>query len=141
MGHTPRGSSVDHAASAASLHPVTVGPVFIVDDDAVAVAVLARFLSGLHLANPIVRCTDGDDAVARLEQAASNPSTPPVLALVDRHMPKRSGIEVVKWMRTHAALRNVPVVKFSATSDMEAIQQGYSLGIASYLVKPVACTA
>lgn len=116
---------------------VALGPVFVIDDDSVARSVVVKFLRELPLANPVVTCVDGDDAVARLAQY-NDPSWPrPVLVITDRHMPKRSGLEVLTWMRSQPRLRDIPVVMLSGSSDVTGIRDGYALGVEAYLVKPV----
>lgn len=117
---------------------VALGPVFVVDDDKVARGVLVKFLRELPLANPVVTCADGDEAVTRLADYTDPSCPPPVLVITDRHMPKRSGLEVVSWMRDQPRLRYVPVVMLSGSSDVAGIHEGYALGVEAYLVKPVA---
>lgn len=118
---------------------LALGPIVIVEDDRVARTVLVKYLRDLRLANPVVTCADGDEAVARL--AGDDAATAPALVVMDRHLPGISGLDVVLWMREQPTLRDVPVVMLSASSDVEGIHEGYALGVAAYLVKPVAFAA
>ncbi|MBW3669398.1 MAG: response regulator [Actinobacteria bacterium] len=116
---------------------VALGPVFVIDDDTVARSVVVKFLRELPLANPVVTCADGEEAVARLAEYTEPSSPLPVLVITDRQMPMRSGLEVVRWMRAQPRLRLVPVVMLSGSSDVAGIHEGYALGVEAYLVKPV----
>ncbi len=118
--------------------PLTVAPILIVDDDDASRLLIEASLSALRLANPAVMACDGDDAVRQLQPCLRNEAPVPVLVMLDGQMPGRSGLEVLRWMREQPALRDVPAIMLTAMSDVDSIQDAYSSGVASYLVKPVA---
>jgi CheY-like chemotaxis protein len=118
--------------------PLAVAPILIVDDDAASRLLIEASLSALRLANPVVMAGDGDDAVRQLQPCLRNEVPVPVLVMLDGQMPGRSGLEVLRWMREQPALRDVPVIMLTSMSDVASIQDAYSSGAASYLVKPVA---
>ncbi|TML02303.1 MAG: response regulator, partial [Actinobacteria bacterium] len=62
----------------------------------------------------------------------------PVLILLDLHVPGRSGLELLTWLRQQPNLDRIPVVMLSGSSESEDIDRAFELGANSYLVKPVA---
>ena len=89
-----------------------------------------------------VRCdveviTDGAAAVAALAPVAGPPAHAPDLILLDLGLPGRSGIEVLRELRTVPALQRTPVIVLTGVGeDEEAILECYSHGANSFLVKP-----
>ena len=61
----------------------------------------------------------------------------PSLILLDLKMPRATGFEVLKWLRSKPAFTNVPVVVLSGSELHDDIQQAYAVGANSYLVKPL----
>ncbi len=52
-------------------------------------------------------------------------------------MPRKSGFDVLTWMRNQPQLRCLPVIIFTASNQEEDIKRAYEAGANSYLVKPV----
>lgn len=107
--------------------------VIVADDDEAARLMVVRFFQKLGLTNRVLHASDGDDAVRVL----GDESLAPVLLLLDLHMPRRSGLEVLTWLRQHDRLAALPVVMLTASAELDEVNQAYDLGISSYLVKPV----
>ena len=84
---------------------------------------------------------DGDQAVAYLEgkgDYADRKQHPlPVVVLLDLKLPRRSGLEVLEWMRAQPDLRRIPVVVLTSSRESVDVNKAYDLGANSYLVKPV----
>ncbi len=65
----------------------------------------------------------------------------PSLVLLDLKMPRETGFDMLRWIRKHPEVGNLPVVIFSG-SELEAdIQRAYAGGADSYLVKPIGFNA
>ena len=60
----------------------------------------------------------------------------PSLLLLDLKLPRKSGLEVLSWMRSQPDLKRLPVVMLSSSNQPEEINSAYDLGANSYLVKP-----
>ena len=61
----------------------------------------------------------------------------PDLILMDIQLPEVSGLEVTKWLKDDAALRDIPVVAvtaFAMKGDEERIREG---GCEAYISKPI----
>ncbi|WP_338766484.1 response regulator [Massilia sp. METH4] len=116
--------------------------LLLVEDNPDDVLLARRALkkAGLPVAMQIVE--DGDEAVAYLDgtgRFADRGRHPlPGLVLLDLKLPRRPGLEVLRWVRDQAALDTTPVVVLTSSSEDEDIQKAYALGANSYLQKPVA---
>lgn len=62
----------------------------------------------------------------------------PCIVLLDMDMPVMEGKETLKQIKSHAALRKLPVVMLTGSEHPHDIEQAYDLGAASYIRKPVA---
>jgi CheY-like chemotaxis protein len=62
----------------------------------------------------------------------------PALVLLDINMPKKSGFEVLKWIRQQPLLKSLPVVIFTSSARTEDMEQAHLLGADDYLLKPSA---
>ena len=102
--------------------------VLIVEDDD-AIIELLRFLLE-HEGLEIEVAKDGLDALTRLE------TWTPDLVLLDLHLPKLEGMDVLWEIRQHPQWRNIPVVIISVDSSPQTMLQGWRLGVDSYFVKP-----
>jgi DNA-binding response OmpR family regulator len=61
----------------------------------------------------------------------------PQLMILDLKLPRRSGHEVLGWIKGQSNVKTLPVVIFSSSDQLSDIEQAYELGANSYLVKPV----
>jgi CheY-like chemotaxis protein len=59
----------------------------------------------------------------------------PDLIVLDLNLPRRTGHEVLEWLRSQPALRTVPVVMLTTSTHKADIERAYQLGVSSYLVK------
>ena len=57
--------------------------------------------------------------------------------LLDLKLPRRSGLEVLAWVREQPALRRLPVVVLTSSRESVDVNRAYDLGVNSYLTKPV----
>jgi len=84
---------------------------------------------------------DGEAATAFLEAAEAGggdaPGPLPDLMLLDLKLPRMSGFEVLRWLRSVPRLRRLPVVVLTSSRERSDVDQAYDLGANSYLVKPV----
>lgn len=84
---------------------------------------------------------DGEEAVAYLSGKgpfADRVRFPmPSLVLLDLKLPRKSGIEVLKWIRSLEGLKRIPVVILTSSRERNDINRAYDTGANAYLVKPV----
>lgn len=60
----------------------------------------------------------------------------PDLILLDIHMPRMNGYEVMEAMAHDDTLRGIPVVVLTTSSELADVNRMYQLGCNSYLAKP-----
>lgn len=120
---------------------MTKEPVLLVEDDPSDARLIQRAFSKLELGVPIIRLTNGDEVVSYLsgERPFDNRATHPLpsLVLLDIKLPRRSGFEVLQWVRRQpSALNRIPVVMLTSSRHSVDINRAYDLGANSYLTKP-----
>jgi CheY-like chemotaxis protein len=101
------------------------------DDAELAIAALEE----ARLLNRIVHVCDGEEAIRYLFEEPLHP-LPPVV-LLDLKMPKVDGFDVLKRIRSESRTRNLPVVVLTSSKEERDVNACYSLGVNSYIVKPV----
>lgn len=82
---------------------------------------------------------DGDDVMDYLESRgpfAEAPASTPALVLLDLNIPRVTGREVLRRIRSSAALRHLPVVVLTTSSDPDEVRECYELGANSFVTKP-----
>jgi len=104
--------------------------VLIVDDNAQNLELLEVYCEGLEGVN-IVTATNGLEAMERVAQDR------PDLILLDIMMPKMSGFEVCKRLKSDAETRDITVVMVTALSETGDIERAAECGTDDYLSKPV----
>jgi CheY-like chemotaxis protein len=77
------------------------------------------------------------DFLFRRGDFASATERRPDLVLLDLHLPKCDGIEVLQEIRANEALASMPVVMLSASGRDEDIAAAYNSGCNTYVQKPV----
>lgn len=60
----------------------------------------------------------------------------PALVLLDINMPKKSGFEVLEWIRKQAESKSLPVLILTSSDRPEDLEKARRLGADDYLVKP-----
>jgi CheY-like chemotaxis protein len=120
---------------------VTNQPILLVEDDENDVMLLQRAFRRAAIVNPLQVVRHGDDAVAYLEgtgEFADRAQHPlPVLMLLDLKLPRRTGLEVLRWVKERAGLRRIPIVVLTSSKNDDDVNRAYELGANSYVVKPV----
>ena len=90
-----------------------------------------------HNLNTVV---DGEDAIEYLIGGgpfADRACYPlPALVLLDISMPKKSGLEVLEWIRQQSHFQSLPVIILTSSSRQEDLQKARELGAEDYLIKP-----
>lgn len=112
--------------------------ILLVEDDHNDVLLIKRAFQKVNIANPIIVVNDGEQAISYL--AGREPYVDralPMLVLLDLKLPRKTGHEVLEWLREQSTLKRLPVVVLTASSESSDINRAYDLGANSYLVKPV----
>jgi CheY-like chemotaxis protein len=112
-----------------------------VEDDPNDVLLVQRAFKKADAPVNVQAAGDGDKAVAYLSGAgefADREKYPnPSIVLLDLKMPRKSGFEVLEWIRQNERTRRSVVVIFTSSKHEGDLKRAYDLGANSYLVKPV----
>ena len=103
--------------------------VLIADDNAVNVELLEAFLADLDL--EIGVAVDGRDTLDKVE------SFKPDLILLDVMMPKLSGFEVAKKLKSDPATKQIMIQMVTALNELGDIERAVQAGTDDFLSKPV----
>ena len=119
--------------------------ILLVEDNPDDVLLLKRAFKKAGLPHSLQIASHGEEAVDYLAgdgRYADRDKHPfPALMLLDLQLPRRSGHEVLEWLRAQDDLRRLPVVVLTSSREPNDINRAYDLGANSYLVKPVSFDA
>jgi CheY-like chemotaxis protein len=122
------------------MHDDAMQTIVVVDDNADDVTLLRRAFQRAAIANPLHVVGDGEAArqyLAGEGAYADRRQHPlPALLLLDLQLPRRSGFEVLAWLRTQPGLKRLVTVILTSSPRTTDIARAYDLGANSYLVKP-----
>lgn len=115
--------------------------ILLAEDSPADAEMTLRALRRNNLANKVHWVRDGEEALdymyCRGSYASRDPGRAPKLVMLDIKMPKVDGIEVLRRLKSDAALRTVPVVIMTSSNEQRDLVESYHLGVNSYIVKPV----
>lgn len=115
--------------------------ILLVEDNPNDVELTIRALKKKNLANRICVAEDGAQALdilfARGKYARRENAIPPKVVLLDLKLPKVSGLEVLKEIKSDPRTKKIPVVIVTSSREDPDIKEAYALGANSYVVKPV----
>jgi len=116
-------------------------PILMVEDNPEDYEATVRALGSSGVANRIIHCEDGDDALDYLFRRGrfADPHTSPWpgVILLDLNMPGTDGREVLAQIKQDQRLRPIPVIILTTSSDERDINDCYRMGANSYVQKPV----
>ena len=115
--------------------------ILLVEDNLSDAELTIRALKKKNLANNLVHLKNGAEALdfifAKGNFEGRDRNKMPKVILLDLKMPKVNGLEVLEKLRSDAHARKIPVVVLTSSNEDPDIEKCYSLGVNSYIVKPV----
>jgi len=112
-------------------------PTFLVaEDNENDVVLLRHAFTKARLTIPMQVVRDGKEAIDCLKGCQAS-GTFPSLLLLDLHMPKYDGFEVLQWIREQPGLRRMVVIVFTTSTLPADKNRAYDLGTNAYLTKPM----
>ena len=115
--------------------------ILLVEDDPNDVELTLLALRKHNLANKIHVARDGVEALDFLfcRGSCSNrpKGVPPKVVFLDLKLPKVSGLEVLREIKSDPVIRAVPVVVMTSSREQRDLVEGYKLGVNSYIQKPI----
>lgn len=114
--------------------------ILLVEDNPNDVKLTLEAFAECHLANEVVAVRDGQEALDYLHRQgdyAERQHGHPAVILLDLKLPKVSGMEVLRRIKTDPGLKTIPVVIMTSSREERDVAEGYALGVNAYVVKPV----
>ncbi len=115
--------------------------ILLVEDNADDEALTLRALNKNKIANKIVVVRDGAEALDYLFSAGAHAdrdvNEKPQVILLDLKLPKVDGLEVLRRLRADPRTHMLPVVVLTSSKEEQDMIKAYSLGVNSYVRKPV----
>lgn len=114
--------------------------ILLVEDSPADVELTLRALREHNLANRVHVARDGEEALDYLfgQDEDDDPVNEiPRVILLDLKLPKVDGIEVLRRIKGDSRTRSTPVVVLTSSREERDMIDSYSLGVNSYIVKPV----
>jgi CheY-like chemotaxis protein len=105
--------------------------ILIVEDDEQNVAVLQNVLELLLAQEEILVARDGHEAIRMAYEHE------PEVVLMDLSLPKLSGWEVTKSLRSNPRFRHVPILALTAHAMVGDRDKALAAGCDDYLAKPI----
>ncbi len=103
--------------------------VLVVDDFSTMRRIVKNILRQLGFEN-IVEADDGETAVRKLESERID------FVVSDWNMPKMSGLELLKWVRSHDEFKDMPFLMVTAEAQKENVLEAVKAKVSNYIVKP-----
>jgi CheY-like chemotaxis protein len=115
--------------------------ILLVEDNLDDVELTLRALKKKNIRNEVVVVNDGAEALDFLfgtgKYTNRDLTSMPTVILLDLKLPKIDGLEVLRRLRENSLTKLLPVVILTSSKEEKDVINGYSLGVNSYVQKPV----
>jgi CheY-like chemotaxis protein len=115
--------------------------VLLVEDDPNDALLVSTAFQRAADMTTLIHFGDGDSAIRYLAKESPydtrDDSPKPTMMLLDIKLPKRSGFDVLTWIRSQSnALRRLPILMLTSSGQKADIDRAFELGATAYLQKP-----
>jgi two-component system, response regulator len=113
--------------------------ILLVEDSPTDAELCLFALKGMGLANKLTLARDGAEALSLLLPAANSTDNriEPKLILLDLGLPKVTGLELLRKLKSDERTRKLPIVVLTSSKESRDINEAYSLGVNSFVSKPI----
>jgi two-component system, chemotaxis family, response regulator Rcp1 len=112
--------------------------ILLVEDNPGDVMLVQEALSDSKVRNRLHVASDGEQAMEFVRREGKHAGAPrPDLILLDLNLPKKSGREVLREVKTHPDLKSIPVVVLTSSKSDDDVVRSYELHANAYILKPV----
>jgi CheY-like chemotaxis protein len=110
--------------------------VWIVDDNTPDVFLMQLALQRTGLPMEVTVMTDGQNATNSIEQCRAGAIKAPDIVLLDLHLPKVGGLQVLKTIRETPELKRTRVAMFTSSPVSEQDRDGKAVRVERWIHKP-----
>lgn len=114
--------------------------ILLAEDDENDVLFMRHAMAKASLTHPLHVVADGQEAIEYLAgegKYADRGIFPlPRLIILDLKMPRKTGMDVLRWLQQNPVLECLPKVVLSSSANRRDVERGYRLGANAFLVKP-----
>ena len=115
--------------------------ILLVEDNPDDVELTLRAFKKHNIANDVYVVNDGEEALnfvfARGEYNQRKFTNFPKVIFLDLKLPKVSGLEVLKEIKSNESTKAIPVVVMTTSQEDRDVIESYKLGVNSYITKPI----
>lgn len=115
--------------------------ILLVEDNPADIEITQRAFEKGMLKNNLYVVRDGEEALDFLyhrgQYTDERKSPRPDLILLDINLPRVTGIDVLKTLKTDPDLKRIPVTMLTVSDKHEDVVRSFDLGVNSYITKPV----
>src|ERR1700677_867159 len=110
--------------------------ILMVDDSKDNLLLMRAAFEIARCDNPLQEVYNGEEAIAYLKGEAPYEDRErfplPVVMLLDLNMPRKSGFDVLAWVRAQQGLKRLSIVIVTASTRIEDVQRAFDLGATSF---------
>lgn len=114
--------------------------ILLVEDNEDDVFLMKRALREAGIENPLQIVEDGQEAIDYLSgtgrYADERPAAIPMVVFLDLKLPRKSGHEVLEWIRRQPRFEKLIVIVLTSSNEPVDLNRSYRLGANSFVVKP-----
>lgn len=107
--------------------------IYLADDDEDDCMLFQEALEEVNEKIDLTVSRDGEELMKTFDKKVP---PPPQVLFLDLNMPRKSGFECLKEMKQNEKLKDIPVVVFSTSADLEYIEKTFQGGANYYARKP-----
>lgn len=112
--------------------------ILLVEDSPADVWLMKESLAGAGASYKLIVARDGEQALEILAaRRGACGGGGPDLVLLDLNLPKKSGLEILHYIKTNSSLRNLPVIIYSSSAASKEVNLAYACGANAFLQKPM----
>ena len=105
--------------------------VLVVDDSRIMRNIVKNYFSEQKIPCQYLEAEDGDEA---LDLLAKHPTD---LILLDWNMPRLSGIDFLKKVRTMGKYKKLPIIMVTSEAARYNVIEALKIGATDYIIKPI----
>lgn len=115
------------------------GSILLVEDDADDQFFISRAFKQAGVEAPMEIASDGQSAIDLLSRPLGDErgvAQHTRLVLLDLNLPRKPGLEVLKWIRGMAEWKTIVVIVLTSSPSEDDMRQAYAYGANAYVLKP-----